>query len=387
MLPPPDSELLIGLPGDTTFVDEGLNTDWIYFYRVTSVDESNQASGYSDMAYVGQGQILAVPSPYATIQSAIDAASAVDTVLVSPGTYNENITMKDGVLVMSSDGRAITTISSGAGAVVTSISHGDLTLLDGFTIDGQGTAQYGLDSWTSYLRVENCSFVNSTTGANLRYGDKSTLTASSFTTNSNGIAVADSARPFLKNNVVELNTFTGIYNTGEPGPEVGRTLGDANDIMDNALFQVFNMAAGPVDADYNYWGNDCVGDTMFLGPVVYVPWTDETHTGTYTECETGLWDVEVEGRVVLGNNFPNPFNPSTTIGYSVPAPGGHVNLSVYDLSGRKVRTLVDAPTGPGEYAVSWRGRDDRGHELGSGTYFYRLEVGDTRIERKMVLLK
>jgi hypothetical protein len=52
-----------------------------------------------------------------------------------------------------------------------------------------------------------------------------------------------------------------------------------------------------------------------------------------------------------------------------------------------VRTLVDAPVGPGEYTVSWRGDDDAGRELGSGVYFYRLQVGDTRVERKMVLLK
>ena len=90
---------------------------------------------------MGTGNILAVPSPYGSIQAAIDAASAIDTVLVSPGTYNENITLKNGVVVMSSDGRATTTISSGTGAIVTSVGMSDLTLLDGFTVSGQGTAR------------------------------------------------------------------------------------------------------------------------------------------------------------------------------------------------------------------------------------------------------
>jgi parallel beta-helix repeat protein len=384
--PPIDGDLLVGFTPDPELLDEGLNPSWTYFYRLVATDAESQRSEYSVMVIMGTGDILAVPSPYGTIQAAIDAASAIDTVLVSPGTYNENITMKNGVIVMSTDGRATTTISSGSGAVVTSVGLGDLTLLDGFTIDGQGTAQYGLDSWVSYLRVEDCSFVNSSTGANLRYGDNSTLTANSFTSNVNGIAVADSSRPFLRSNVIELNTFAGIYNAGEPGPEVGRTLGDANDIMDNALFQVFNTSSVAVDADYNYWGSTCVGDSLFYGLVDYVPWTDETHTETYTECGTGV-DGPAVGKPYLSYNFPNPFNPTTAIQYRVPSPGGRVRLSVYDLSGRTVRTLVDAYRSGGEHLAVWRGLDDHGREVGSGVYFYRLEVGDTSIERNMVMLK
>jgi hypothetical protein len=384
--PPLDGDLLVGFTPDSEFLDEGLNSSWTYFYRLVATDAESQKSEYSHMVIMGTGAILAVPSSYGTIQAAIDAASAIDTVLVSPGTYNESITMKNGVIVMSTDGRETTTISYGAGAVVTSIGLGDLTLLDGFTVDGQGGAQYGLDSWSSYLRVANCSFANSNTGANLRYGDNSTFTSNIFTSNSNGIAVADSSRPFLKNNVLELNTFTGIYNAGEPGPEVGRTLGDANDIMDNALFQVFNLGAGPVDADYNYWGSTCVGDSLFYGLVDYVPWTDETHTEMYTECGTGV-DEGVAVRPYLSHNFPNPFNPSTAIHYRVPSPGSRVRLSVYDLSGRTVRTLVDAYRSGGEHLAVWRGLDDHGREVGSGVYFYRLEVDGTSIERKMVMLK
>jgi hypothetical protein len=243
-----------------------------------------------------------------------------------------------------------------------------------------------LDSWVSYLRVENCTFVNSNTGANFRYGDRSTLIGNIFTSNSNGISVADSSRPFLKNNVLELNTFTGIYNTGEPGPEVGRTLGDANDFGENTYFHVFNLSAGTVDADYNYWGSTCVGDSLFYGLVDYVPWTDETHTETYTECGTGV-EEGVAVRPYLSHNFPNPFNPSTAIQYRVPSPGSRVRLSVYDLSGRTVRTLVDAYRSGGEHLAIWRGLDDHGRQVGSGVYFYRLEVDGTRLERKMVMLK
>ena len=383
--PPVDGDLLVGFTPDPEFLDEGLNPSWTYFYRLVATDAESQKSGYSEMVYVGTGDVFAVPSPYGTIQAAIDAASAIDTVLVSPGTYNENIMLKNGVIVMSSDGRATTTITAGSGAVVMCAGMCDLTLFRGFTVDGQGSAM-GLDTWSSFLRVEECSFVNGNPGVNSRYGDYSTVTGNVISSNANGVVVGDTSRPFLSGNVIELNTFSGIYNTGDPGPEVGRTLADANDIKDNVYFQVFNTAGVAVDADYNYWGSTCVGDSLFYGLVDYVPWTDETHTEIYTECGTGA-DEGVAVRPYLSHNFPNPFNPSTAIQYRVPSPGGRVRLSVYDLSGRRVRTLVDTYRSGGEHLAVWRGLDDHGREVSSGVYFYRLEVGDTKLERKMVMLK
>ncbi|HYW68531.1 MAG TPA: C1 family peptidase, partial [bacterium] len=172
--PPIDGDLLVEFTPDTEFLDVGLNTSWTYFYRLVATDASSQQSEYSETVIMGTGDVLSVPSIYGTIQAAIDAASAIDTVLVAPGTYSENITLKDGVIVQSTDGRATTTITSGSGAVVTAVGVGDLTQLSGFTIDGQGTAQNGLDSWSSYLRVDDCSFVSCSSGANLRFGDMST---------------------------------------------------------------------------------------------------------------------------------------------------------------------------------------------------------------------
>jgi hypothetical protein len=187
--------------------------------------------------------------------------------------------------------------------------------------------------------------------------------------------------------VIDFNTFSGIYNTGVPGPRVGQGLEDANDIMENAYFQVFNLGPEPADADYNYWGGPCAGDSLFYGVVDYVPWTDATHTETYTECGTGVEDGSVSSRAYLGQAVPNPFNPTTTIRYRVPSGGGSVRLTVYDLTGREVRVLVDGTQSGGEHAVVWRGRDGSGREVGSGVYFYRLEASGTTFERKMVLLK
>ena len=96
----------------------------------------------------------------------------------------------------------------------------------------------------------------------------------------------------------------------------------------------------------------------------------------------------------LAQNFPNPFNPTTSIRYALPAPGA-VTLTVYNILGQKVHTLVDHQRqDAGFYVVDWNGRNAAGGQAGSGVYFYRLEVrGDTRGEevysdvRKMVLVK
>ena len=71
----------------------------------------------------------------------------------------------------------------------------------------------------------------------------------------------------------------------------------------------------------------------------------------------------------------------------VPDPGSMVRITVYDLSGRLVRTLVDEELPGGTYMAVWHGRDDTGKRMSSGVYFYRIEIGNYRVDRKMVRLK
>jgi hypothetical protein len=87
----------------------------------------------------------------------------------------------------------------------------------------------------------------------------------------------------------------------------------------------------------------------------------------------------------LYENYPNPFNPSTTIGFSVPQ-AGNLTLVVYDMTGREVRTLASGSMAAGYHAVRWDGRDNRGSTVSSGVYFFRLRAGAGFVEtRKMVL--
>ena len=89
----------------------------------------------------------------------------------------------------------------------------------------------------------------------------------------------------------------------------------------------------------------------------------------------------------LRNNYPNPFNPETTLKYDLPE-AGDVRLEVYNMVGQVVRTLVNERQAAGRYAVRWDATDDRGREMSSGIYFYRVQVGgEFTGVKKMLLLK
>ena len=89
---------------------------------------------------------------------------------------------------------------------------------------------------------------------------------------------------------------------------------------------------------------------------------------------------------VLEQNFPNPFNPTTTIRFGIPE-AGTVRLTVYSTTGQRVRTLIDGPLGAGVYEVVWDGRDESGRPVASGAYVYHLTDGRRSLVRKMVLLR
>ncbi len=91
-------------------------------------------------------------------------------------------------------------------------------------------------------------------------------------------------------------------------------------------------------------------------------------------------------KIELGNAYPNPFNPSTNISFSIDRPAS-VKLVVYDVLGREVVRLVDRALNAGQYEVNWNGMSEYGVQVSSGMYFYRLEVNDRLLTRRMVLMK
>jgi hypothetical protein len=88
----------------------------------------------------------------------------------------------------------------------------------------------------------------------------------------------------------------------------------------------------------------------------------------------------------LLQNFPNPFNPATKISFTV-GQSSQVKLTIYNLRGERVRTLVDQTLPAGSHAAVWDGTDAADRTVASGVYYYRLQVGDFQSVKKMVLLK
>ena len=88
----------------------------------------------------------------------------------------------------------------------------------------------------------------------------------------------------------------------------------------------------------------------------------------------------------LSSNYPNPFNPETKIIYSM-AKAGRAELTVYNIKGQKVKTLIDENVTSGEHSVVWNGKDKDGKDVSSGVYFYRIKTSDGVQSKKMLLLK
>ncbi len=98
-------------------------------------------------------------------------------------------------------------------------------------------------------------------------------------------------------------------------------------------------------------------------------------------------DVVTPGLVTkLENNYPNPFNPSTTIAFSLAKPG-RASLVIYNLKGQVVQRLISGDLNAGSHKVVWNGKDASNRSVASGMYFYRLESGDYSATRKMLLMK
>jgi len=116
-------------------------------------------------------------------------------------------------------------------------------------------------------------------------------------------------------------------------------------------------------------------------------WTGYTSKGVTAPTLNGQGvDVVRANRFALEQNAPNPFNPSTTIRFAVPA-NGNVRLTIYDVNGRIVRTLVDGSVLAGSHEVVWDGMDMNGRAVASGVYIYRLTTANNEMTKRMTLVR
>lgn len=118
--------------------------------------------------------------------------------------------------------------------------------------------------------------------------------------------------------------------------------------------------------------------------ILAVPMVNAQHNYKAQGARTDQENLPVDFQ--LFNNFPNPFNPCTEIQFQLPE-NDHVVLTIINMAGQKVRTLIDAEMAAGQHSVQWKGEDDSGNKVASGTYLYTLEYEDQLVSKRMQLMK
>ncbi|MCD6181901.1 MAG: carboxypeptidase regulatory-like domain-containing protein [Candidatus Cloacimonetes bacterium] len=157
------------------------------------------------------------------------------------------------------------------------------------------------------------------------------------------------------------------------------------------MFSTLTDAAGfyslPVAA-CTYFYVWCTKDSFDpeLAEMITVP-QDETFTLDFQYHFTNTGNpVVIPATSCLTGNYPNPFNPETTICYNL-AKDADVQIAVYNTRGQKVRTLLEGYRSAGKHSVVWNGEDSAGKSVASGMYFYRLKTDHSQDVRKMILMK
>jgi len=143
------------------------------------------------------------------------------------------------------------------------------------------------------------------------------------------------------------------------------------------VWTLYNYSLGAYSGHFAYIGIQCVSNDAYIFMVDDVR-IEETLS---TEDPTVLPTVSN-----LSGNYPNPFNPSTTIRYSVKEKGS-VKLDIYNSKGQKVKSLVNESKAAGNYNIVWDGRDDQNRSVASGVYFYRMTCDSYSATKKMIMMK
>lgn len=163
-------------------------------------------------------------------------------------------------------------------------------------------------------------------------------------------------------------------------------------ITGTSLTEFWSPALAALDSDGDGWTNgqelqDSTG-TWTTGNAAPGDFSLVTNPGDPTSHPdiTSVAENEIPESFILYDNYPNPFNPTTTIKFEVPE-NSIVKVEVFSIIGELVKTLVDEEVPEGIYTTKWNATDLTGNRVGSGIYIYSLSTKNERISKKMILLK
>ena len=164
-----------------------------------------------------------------------------------------------------------------------------------------------------------------------------------------------------------------------------------------ACAEEFTQGLGPTSGVETRYFYDVNGDYLpvasKMGKVLYSrqigslnPDIDPASDAEIKRYENVFVEEDKNNGFYLSNAYPNPFNLSTRIDYNIKE-NCNVNIIVYDMLGRRVKTLESGSKNPGNYSVIWNGKNENNEKVGSGVYFYDVNAGDFGDSKKVLMIK
>lgn len=246
------------------------------------------------------------------------------------------------------------------------------------TISGSVVGVF-FDAGTGGTINANCLITDNSVGLKFDNNATGTVRQTRITGNNNGVASLNGSTP-------DLGVATSGSGCGASGPNLG-----LNSIYSNTNYNIVNAVAGTtLPAEGNWWNANPPKASKFFGSVDRDPYICGDPNPASPWVGPGVEDKpapKVPTRYALGPSRPNPFNPTTAMEFDIPSPGGDVEISVFDVNGARVRTLVDRHHEAGTHSVTWTGRNDLDSPVASGIYFVRMTAPSFTQTRKLVLLK
>ena len=180
-------------------------------------------------------------------------------------------------------------------------------------------------------------------------------------------------------------------------------------MVDDNTDYVGQISLSDVDGDMEFSCNllsnpsNGTASVSVEGSFVYSPTTDYSGSDsfTFTVCDNSLCDTatvlitihplsidetSLPTEYAIHQNYPNPFNPVTTLRYDLPE-NGLVNITIYDMLGKQVKTLINQTQDAGYRSIIWNATNDYGKPVSAGIYLYQIQAGEYMQTKKMVLLK
>ena len=259
-----------------------------------------------------------------------------------------------------------------------------------------------------------------------------------FTATENWHGMADITVSVTDNEFSDTTEFVLTVNSVNDAPEVFSLIGPATgstvvitpnsisqgtvlylgwsssyDIDGDSISYGFEFYGGPFSPEITALIDTAVSDTIIQLPydilaqelgllgesVVSCDWTVYATDGIDTTKSNDIWSITLDASDVLSvdgellptefalhQNYPNPFNPTTSLRYDLPK-DSHVLITIYDIRGRKVKTLINENQNAGYQITQWNATNEFGQPISAGMYIYAMQAGDFRTVKKMILLK